>query len=170
MAGYPHMTRRGSKLCALALLGLLGACGQPQTQLPDLSLRFACNADTARAIEPEIEGFMRTNGFKVLNLAALRRGRSIKAPWPLEIEGLDDRDRHMRAISHDISPNEQSFAFYSPPPTQRDPALEQSLISFFEAKCGPVTAERHSNDSTAARVHEVHVKALKQRLAEAGVS
>jgi len=89
MAGYPHMTRRGSKLCALALLGLLGACGQPQTQLPDLSLRFDCNADTARTIEPEID---------------------------------------------------------------------------------LVTAERASNDSTAAGVHEIHVKALKQRLAEAGVS
>lgn len=167
MAGSPHLSQRGTRLFILAVLSLLGACGQPQTQLPDLSLRVSCNAQTARAIEPEIEEFLRAHRFKVLNLAALRRGRSIAAPWPLEIEGLDDHDRLVRVISHDISPDEQSLAFYSPPPTRHDDALEQSLTSFFEAKCAPVAAERHSNDSSAAGVHEAHVRALKQRLTEA---
>lgn len=163
---------RGAKfaqLCALAALGLLNACGQPQTQLPDMNLRSSCKAESVRGLEPEIEELMRTHGFKVLNMAAMRRTRAIQAPWPLEIEGLDDRDRHISAISHDISPGEQSLSLYSPPQTQRDSALEQALISFFEAKCGTLSVHRASNDASAAYVNQVHVKTLRQRMAEAKV-
>ena len=150
-------------LLALVSLLSIAACSEPLApQRPDLSFWFRCEQRADPELERRIEAFLHQQGFRVLNLGALQR-RAKVAIHDLSITAIDARRRTVIVYAFESTPGSQSVALYSPPPTQHDAVLEDSLLTFATQGLGCKTDQvtRSSNGPEAAAMHESEVRRIE---------
>jgi hypothetical protein len=155
-------------LASLALL-LAWACSKPiAPQRPDLSFWFRCEQRATPELEHRIEAFLQQQGFRVLNLGALQRTANV-AIFDLNITAIDAQTRTILIYAFKESPGSQTIALFSPPPTQHDAVLEDSLLTFATQGLGCKTDQvaRNTNGPEAADMHNSEVRRIEGLFKEA---
>jgi hypothetical protein len=153
-----------------SLLCLLVACYSESrgSQSPDLAFWFRCEERANPALENRIAGFLKAQGFRVLNLGKLQREHGVGI-YDLSIDALDQQRRIIDIHAFRESPGSYSVGLYSPPPTKHDSALEEALLNFASKEIGCSTDQvtRNSNGSEAAEMHEWNVRRIEGLFNEA---
>jgi hypothetical protein len=145
-----------------------GAASSVRVLSSDLAFNFVCKAEARATLEDETEGFLRRAGFKVLNLARLRREHGITT-LPVDIIALDGQKRMIAIILAPLPIDEYSASLRTPPPTHRDRALEQTLLRFVanELKCEVRQLSRSDNGANVADLYEEELRGIENVFREA---
>jgi hypothetical protein len=153
---------------------LTSCSSSPKTQKADLAFWFRCDSVATPALEEKIDAFLKSNGFRVLNLGAIQRQRNV-AIYDLSITAIDDRRRIIDMYAFRSSPGSQAVAFYSSPPTQHDLSFEQSLLTF-ATQNGACRTDQVTRGENGAEIKEMHdqnvnrIEGLFKEANELGVS
>lgn len=156
-------------LVAILCVTLLIACSGPKgSQQADFAFWFRCDARADPLLEQKLDTFLTSKGFRVLNLGAIQREKNI-AVFDLNMTAMDTKHRIINIDAFPNNPGNQSIGLYSPPPTQHDTALEESLIEFASTNLGCRTDQvaRHSNGLEARDMHEWNVHRIEGLFKEA---
>jgi hypothetical protein len=152
-------------LCA----AFLAACSGPKgSQQADLAFWFRCDARANHVLEQKLDAFLTSKGFRVLNLGAIQREKNI-AVFDLNMTAIDTKHRIIDIHAFPSTPGSQSVGLYSPPPTQRDTALEESLLEFSSTglACQTDQVARHDNGLESKDMHEWNVRRIEGLFKEA---
>ncbi len=153
-------------LAALCIAG--GACAERHTLHPDLAFNFVCKDKDRSTLEDEIERFLRREGFKVLNQGPIQREHGVFL-LDTHIIGLDDAHRMVDVTAFPRTEGRYSVGLDSPPPTQRAPQLEESLVNFVSKKlaCEVSQITRGENSADASEFYNSQVKRVENLFREA---
>jgi hypothetical protein len=153
------VARRFSHLICIAA-AVQASCAIAQTTVrvlhADLALIVQCNGD--RSLDSEIEGFLNSASFKVLNLAQIQREHGVNL-FDLRILGLDSSRRMIEFLSLPIATARYAVRLNTAPPTNRSTQLERALETFITNELGCTVAQktRSENDASAADLFDSEV-------------
>ena len=141
----------------------LGAYSDPGRVLyPDLAFHIVCEEKARTALEDKIEGFLKSEGFKVLNQARLQREHGVSVS-DLHIIGVDDKRRIIDFLDFSIADGRYAVRLNTPPPTHRSPQVEKALLTFASGKLGCQVRQvtREANGSDASQLHDIEVRRIE---------
>lgn len=144
------------------------AGGKVGSQAADLAFWAKCESAANPEMEQKIETFLRANGFRVINLAAIQRTKDIHI-FDLYIEAMDAKQRIIDFTSFPTNPGEYAIELYSDPPTRHDDVLEEMMLSFASKGMGCTTHQitRGNNDAEAKGMHRQGVLRMESLFKEA---
>ena len=139
-----------------------------QVLLPDSSFLFDCEGKDRNLLEINIEGFLLSKGFKVLNLGKIQREHKVHI-LETDIIGLDQNRGIIEFVSLPSSKGTYSFGFTSPPPTRRSFDIEESLLDFTKNKLKCEVRQRSGsmNGMETKRFYDAEVKRMEGLFREA---
>jgi hypothetical protein len=146
-----------------AITGPSGAYGQRGGVLyPDLAFHIVCKETARTALEKNIEGFLKSEGFKVLNQARIQREHGVFLD-DLHIIGLDDKRRIIDFLEFSSADRRYAVRLNSPPPTHRSPHVEEALLTFASGKLGCQVRQvtRETNGADASQLHDIEVMRIE---------
>jgi hypothetical protein len=119
------------------VLTCLGACQvrSKVVEVADFGFFSNCDYRASPALEEQLIGFLRQQGFDSLNLGAIQRKHGVSL-YDLNITALDSHNRIIEIFALPHTSSKLSFALFSEPPTRHDTQLEQSLLSFASTGIG----------------------------------
>lgn len=137
-------------------------------QQADLAFWFRCEQRASPELEQKIDAFLQQQGFRVLNLGALQRNAGVGI-FDLNITAIDAKRRTIDVHAFKETPGSQTVGLYSPPPTQHDAALEESLLTFTSQALGCRNDQiaRNTNGPEAAAMHNWNVERIEGLFKEA---
>jgi hypothetical protein len=146
-----------------------GGRADPLTLKADLAFNLICRGKDRSMLEDELEGFLKNNGFKVLNLARIQHEHQIFL-LDTRIISLDENRRRVDLHSVPLTENTYSLGLKTPPPTQRVPQLENAVLKFVSDTlgCEVRDIERGQNDADALPFYEMQVKRIEDLFLQAG--
>ena len=153
----------------LLAIAFAAGCSKPMPpQQADLGFWFRCDKRASPELEQKIEAFLRQQGFRVLNLGALQRDAGVGI-YDLNMTAIDAKQRTIAIHALKETPGSQTVGLYSPPPTQHDSALEDSLLAFASHTLGCRTDQvaRNTNGQEAAEMHSWNVRRIESLFKEA---
>lgn len=126
--------------------------------LPDLVFHFTCKDVAADSLAGDLGRFLRTSGFRSLDLAKIQAEHGLGIPH-FQMEALDSANHWVTISSSPRHPDAYAFALYSNPPTHHAPALEQSFIDFMSVSmhCDVKNVDRHENGVEALDIFQRQV-------------
>ena len=130
---------------------------------------MVCKDRDSLTLEGPIEGFLRREGFRVLNRASIQRSYGRPSGIDVDIFGLDKKRRLVKFRSlpapKDVVRLQgyYSVEFRTPPPTQRASEIEDALLKFVsdELRCEIRQVNRDENGADAADLYEDEVRAAE---------
>jgi hypothetical protein len=134
----------------------------------DLAFQFVCKDESRLALEDAFDGFLRHEGFKVLNLARIQREHGVLS-LDVHMIGLDDKRRTVDLMSVPPAENRYAVRFRTPPPTQRASDIEDALLQVVSNKLGCELRQvtRSQNGADAADLYENEVRGIERAFREA---
>ena len=173
LLGGPSTSPLGAMLkhviVLVSLVAALAYGGEPGLrEKADLAFWFTCDSPASGALEAKLEEFLKQQGFKALNEAAIQRAHGINI-FTLKITALDSKSRVITIVGFPNAPAKQAVALYSEPPTHHDAQLEESLLSFTSTGIGCRTSQesRGDNPAGAREFHDENVARIKGLFTEA---
>lgn len=139
-----------------------------QVLLPDSAFLFDCEDVDRSVLETNIEGFLLSKGFKVLNLGKIQREHKVDI-LETDIIGLDQNRGIIEFVSLPSSKGTYSVGFTSPPPTRRSFDTEESLLAFtkYKLKCEVRQRSGSVNGMETKRFYDAEVKRMEGLFREA---
>jgi hypothetical protein len=146
-----------------AAIGPSSAYSEPGKVLyPDLAFHIVCEEKARTALENDIERFLKSEGFKVLNQARIQREHRVLLS-DLHIIGLDDKRRIVDFLEFSSADRRYAVKLNSPPPTHRSPQVEEALLAFASNKLGCQVRQvtREENGADAGQLHDIEVRRIE---------
>jgi hypothetical protein len=150
-------------LMGVALCPACKAGGDPHAILhADLAFHFVCDDKARTTLERNIEGFLRSKGFQVLNQARTQQEHGVFL-FDLHIIGLDGQRRVADFLALPDSAGRYAVTLNTPPPTQRSGQLEESLLEFVSDKLGCQVRQvnRQTNGAEAKDFHDREIRRIE---------
>jgi hypothetical protein len=146
-----------------------GARAQPISSVhSDLAFHFVCKQAIPADLDDEIEGFLKREGFKVLNQARVMRSQGI-SPFDILIFGLDDKHRIFKFTGFPRTKDKYSVSLITPPPTQRSSDLEDGVLKLVSEQLGCEARQvtQHDNQADAKVAFDRHYKQMEDLFQQA---
>lgn len=170
------MIHRTTRLAILVAVGAIlvwstSIIASPQSGnvlLPDLAFHFVCHREDPPTLEKDIEKFLVSKGFRVLNRARLQREYDVLL-FDTDIVGLDDKQRIVDIIRLPHTRGQYAVSLTSAPPTQHSPDLEAALLALAKETlaCEVQRVSRNKNGPEAIFFYKDEVKRIEGLLREA---
>jgi hypothetical protein len=165
-------------LICICLAGLSGAEISAQSVRvlsSDLAATMTCKDRNPTTLEDPIEEFLRSKGFRVLNIARVQRQHDHVPLLELSIVGLDEQRRmiNLKSLPYPKDQVERqgrySVGFKTPPPTQHASEMEDALLNFLSKglQCEVRNVTRHENGTEAADLYDQDVARVENLFREA---
>jgi hypothetical protein len=153
---------------AVAVAVVHDALADSHVLRPDLTFLIACKARDRATLEWQIDEFLRQQGFKVLNQGRIQREHGYFLTG-LKIIGLDDKRRVITVIHVPPAGGTYSVGLNTPPPTKRDPQLEDALLGFASNTlgCNVRQIDRGENATDAAGLHNEKIRRIERLFRQA---
>jgi hypothetical protein len=169
-----------AEIFVICLVGLLGSGTEIGAQSvrvlsSDLAATMICKDRNTSALEDPIEGFLRSKGFRVLNVARIQRQHDHAPLLELWIVGLDEQRRviNLRSLPFPKDKVQRqgrySVGYKTPPPTQHASEMEDALLDFFSSglHCEVRDVTRHENKAEVADLYDQEVARVEKLFREA---
>jgi hypothetical protein len=146
-----------------------GTFAQPTSPVhADLAFHFICKQTIPTPLDDAIEGFLRREGFKVLNQASIMRSRGT-SPFDILIFGLDNKHRIFDFTALPRTKGKYAVSLITPPPTHRSPDLEDGVLKLISEQLGCEVQQvtRHNNEAEAKLAFERHYKQIEDLFQQA---
>jgi hypothetical protein len=142
--------------------------GSVRVLCSDLAFQFICKDENRSAFDDAFEGFLKHEGFRVLNQARIQREHGVFS-LDVHLIGLDDKRRTVVVTSIPPAPHRYAVRFRTPPPTQRASDLEDALLTFVSNKlgCDLRQVTRSQNSADVADLYENAVRGIENMFREA---
>jgi hypothetical protein len=128
----------------------------------DLAFHFVCEQTIPASLEDAIEGFLKREGFKVLNQARIMRSRGL-SPFDILIFGLDNKHRIGKFTGLPRTKGKYAVSLITPPPTDRSSDLEEGVLKLVSKQLGCEVQQvtRHDNEANTRASFERHYKVME---------
>lgn len=139
-----------------------------QVLSPDSAFLFDCKGEDKSVLETNIEGFLLSKGFRVLNLGKIQREHKIHT-LETDIIGLDQKRGIIEFVSLPSSKGTYSVGFTSRPPTRRSFDIDESLLAFTKNKLKCEIRQRSGgeNGMETKRFYDAEVQRIEGLFLEA---
>jgi hypothetical protein len=145
------------------------ACAQSTSPVhADLAFHFVCKQAIPAHLEDGIEGFLRREGFTVLNQARIMRSKGL-SPFDILIFALDDKRRIFKFAALPRTKDKYGVSLITPPPTQRSFDLEDGVLKLVSEQlaCEVRQITRNDNQADAKVAFDHHYKQIEDLFQQA---
>ena len=164
-----HSVPKGLMLMLSAVLHSSAAFAQEARVLkPDLAFHMRCSERDQTAFEKQIESYLTSQRFRVLNLARIQKEHGYFIS-NFHMIALDEADRILEIQSLPYDENLYAASLITKPPTKRADDLEKSLVTFIRdsAECDVKQETRSDNTNANSKMYEHELNRVNRLFREA---